>query len=117
MLSPSLWCYIFREKVDDAARGVRLSGDDEFIVFAMNIAERIVLAFYPYKPSDQCFIPYPFKNVYVYSLTSISNHDKKWAPGILKFAYVAEDIATENVLLTIITTNKSNCGMFYERWF
>jgi hypothetical protein len=111
LLSQPLLCFIFREKSDDSARGVRLSGNDQFTVFAMNVVRRIMLAFYPYKPSDQFFIPYPLENIYVYSLAALSNNDKTMAPELLKFIQVSEDTITENVYLTLFTINKSNGGM------
>ncbi len=118
VLSQPLLCFVFREKSDDTAHGVRLSGNDQFTVFAMNIAELIVLAFYPYKPLDQCSISYPRKNIYVYSLAALSNKNKTMAPELLKFVQIAEDLTTEDVYLSIFTVNRSNCSMsqkiFYQ---
>ena len=57
MLFPSFFCYFFTEKSHDTAHGVRLSANAQFTVFAINIAEKLVLAYKPYRPVDQCSIP------------------------------------------------------------
>ncbi len=109
---PIFSSYRFRELFDDTARGVRLSANQQFTVFALNLAERLILAYQPYRPHDQCFIPYPLKNIFVYSLAVLSNTDQNNNSHLFKFVQVAEDITTENVILSIFTVNKSNCGRF-----
>ena len=78
--------YLFQyEKSDNSAQEIRFSGNDQFIVFACNLFKVLVLSFHQFKPLNECYITYPMKNLFVYSLTVIINNDNTTAYKLHSF--------------------------------
>lgn len=111
ILSQPILCSVQYDKSDNSAHGIRFAGNDRFVIFSINSFKLFGLRFYPFGPSDECMITYPMKNLYVYSLTTMPNNDNT---TVHKFLQVAEDVNTQNVILTIFTINQSNCGMLQK---
>src|SRR5579862_4463586 len=107
MMSQHVSCIVNYEMNDDSAHGVRFAGNDQFTVLAINSYKRLIMTFSPYKFSRQCYIEYPMKNFYVYSLDVILNNNNITSPELYRFLLVGEEMTMNNVHLLYYHLNGS----------
>ncbi|CAF0977854.1 unnamed protein product [Adineta ricciae] len=111
--SQSILCAVQYNKNDDSAHGVRFSGNDQMLVFASNLWKILRIRIHPLQTSShECTIVYPRKNLFVYSLAVLSTNETSSMNKLHRFVQAAEDMNTQNVILSIFVVNETSCEMY-----
>ncbi|UJR17883.1 hypothetical protein I4U23_004782 [Adineta vaga] len=106
----SISCQTIYDTADDNAHGLRISGNDQFIVYAVNRDKGYALSYTPFTPAERCSYWNPTRDFYVYSLDVLYNTDNRTSNYLFTFVQIAEQTSTQNVYFSIITMNTSNCN-------
>ncbi|CAF4148627.1 unnamed protein product, partial [Adineta steineri] len=102
-------CVIVYDTSDDNAHGVRIAGNDQFIVYGMNLAMGFDITFGPFVPLTDCVYVNQSRDFYIYSLDVVFNNDNNTSDQLFTFVQISEQMSTQNVYFSIITGNKSLC--------
>ncbi|CAF4149831.1 unnamed protein product, partial [Adineta steineri] len=102
-------CVIVYDTSDDNAHGVRIAGNDQFIVYGMNLAMGFDITFAPFVPLTDCVYVNQSRDFYIYSLDVVFNNDNNTSDQLFTFVQISEQMSTQNVYFSIITGNKSLC--------
>ncbi|CAF3974682.1 unnamed protein product [Adineta steineri] len=102
-------CVIIYDTTDDNAHGVRIAGNDQFIVYGINLAMGFDINFAPFVPLTDCVYVNTSRDFYVYSLDVVFNNDNNTSDQLFTFVQISEQMSTQNVYFSIITVNKSLC--------
>ncbi len=113
LILKQIQCQITYDIGDDNAHGIRISGNDQFAIYAINRYGGFVIIYAPFTPMQRCGYFNLNKNLFVYSVAAIFNNDNATSNQLYTFVQIAEDISSKNVYIGIITLNRSLCGMFY----
>ena len=112
--SHSVLCAVQYNKNDDSAHGMRFSGNDQILVFASNLWKILRIRVHPLQMSSrECTIVYPMKNLFVYSLAVLSTNETGSMNKLHRFVQAAEDMNTQNLIMSIFDVNETSCGMYY----
>ncbi|CAF1018086.1 unnamed protein product, partial [Adineta ricciae] len=101
----SISCQIVYDTSDDNAHGLRIAGNDQFIIFAINLNSGFSLAHSPFTPTDRCSYSNTSRDFYVYSVDIVYSSNNHTAT----FVQIAEQTSTQNVYFSIVTIDTSSC--------
>ncbi|CAF3763515.1 unnamed protein product, partial [Adineta steineri] len=102
-------CVIIYDTTDDNAHGVRIAGNDQFIVYGMNLVMGFHINFAPFVPFPNCVYVNTSRDFYVYSLDVVFNNDNDTSDQLFTFVQISEQMSTQNIYFSIVTVNKSLC--------
>ena len=104
----SISSQVVYDTIDDNAHGVRIAGNDQFIIFAINIYDGFSLAYSPFSPRNRCSYANTSRDFYVYSVDAVYSSNNQ----TVTFVQIAEQTSTQNVYFTIVTIDTSSCSKF-----
>ncbi|CAF1453698.1 unnamed protein product [Adineta ricciae] len=102
----SISCQIVYDTNDDNAHGVRIAGNDQFIIFAINLNSGFSLAYSPFTPKERCSYSNASRDLYVYSVDVVYSSNNR----SVTFVQIAEQTSTQNVYFSIVTIDTSSCN-------
>lgn len=93
---------------DDSAHGIRIAGNDEFIVWASNTYQRCVISVAPHDVSSIASLSYQLPNLYIYSLDIVTERQnvRSTSPSY-RFIQVGEDMSTHDVYFLMTVFNRT----------
>lgn len=103
-------CQYRYEINDDSAHGIRLSGNEHFVIFALNRFRLYGIFPAPYDDSLECTVFYFDTALYVFSLATVSDYNNLNSTELYTFVQVAENMETSDVFFSVVQVNKSECG-------
>ena len=104
----SISCQVVYDTSDDNAHGVRIAGNDQFIIFVINLNSGFSLTYPPFTAKERCSYSNTKRDFYVYSVDAVyssNNHT-------VTFVQIAEQTSTQNVYFSIVTIDTSSCSKF-----